>query len=46
MDADAFDFSHQHEPSLTPLERLDRIISSMPPGDPVRGGAAGHREDG
>ena len=37
MDADAFDFSHQQEPSLTPLERLDRIIASMPPGDPVRG---------
>ncbi len=36
MDADAFDFSHQEEP-LSPLERLDRLIGSMPPGDIVRG---------
>jgi proteasome-associated ATPase len=36
MDADAFDFSHQEE-SLSPLERLDRLIASLPPGDVVRG---------
>jgi proteasome-associated ATPase len=36
MDADAFDFSHQEEP-LTPVERLDRLIASMPPGDVIRG---------
>ncbi len=36
MDADALDFSHQDEP-LSPLERLDRLIASLPPGDTVRG---------
>src|SRR6187399_964342 len=36
MDADAFDFSSPGE-SLTPLERLDRLIASLPPGDVVRG---------
>jgi proteasome-associated ATPase len=37
MDADAFDFSHHQEEPLSPIDRLDRLISSMPPGDVVRG---------
>jgi len=36
MDEDSFDFS-QHGEALSPLERLDRIIASIPPGDVVRG---------
>jgi proteasome-associated ATPase len=36
MDADAFDFSPQEDP-LTPVERLDRLVASLPPGDVVRG---------
>jgi proteasome-associated ATPase len=36
MDEDSFDFT-PHGEALTPLERLDRIISSLPPGDIVRG---------
>jgi proteasome-associated ATPase len=36
MDEDSFDFS-AHGEALTPLERLDRIIASIPPGDVVRG---------
>jgi len=36
MDEDSFDFTPHGEP-LTPLERLDRIVSSLPPGDIVRG---------
>src|SRR6201996_5756901 len=36
MDEDSFDFT-PHGESLTPLERLDRIISSLPPGDLLRG---------
>ncbi len=36
MDADAFDLTPPGE-SLTPLERLDRLIASLPPGDMVRG---------
>ena len=36
MDEDSFDFS-PHGEALSPLERLDRIISSIPPGDIVRG---------
>jgi proteasome-associated ATPase len=36
MDEDSFDFT-PHGESLTPLERLDRIISSLPPGDILRG---------
>jgi proteasome-associated ATPase len=35
MDDNAFDFSQPGE-SLTPLDRLDRVIGSLPPGDPVR----------
>src|SRR6202789_1311651 len=35
MDDNAFDFS-QPEEFVTPLDRLDRVISSLPPGDPVR----------
>jgi len=35
MDDNAFDFSQPGEP-LTPLDRLDRVIGSLPPGDPVR----------
>ena len=36
MDEDSFDFS-PHGEALSPLERLDRIIASIPPGDMVRG---------
>src|ERR1700761_1059557 len=36
MDEDSFDFT-PHGESLSPLDRLDRIISSLPPGDIVRG---------
>ena len=36
MDEESFDFS-PHGEALSPLERLDRIISSIPPGDIVRG---------
>ncbi|MGB8170724.1 MAG: AAA family ATPase [Chthoniobacteraceae bacterium] len=36
MDEDSFDFNSPGE-SLTPLERLDRLIASLPPGDLVRG---------
>lgn len=36
MDEDSFDFTLPGE-SLTPLERLDRLIASLPPGDLVRG---------
>jgi proteasome-associated ATPase len=36
MDEDSFDFTTPGE-SLTPLERLDRLIASLPPGDAVRG---------
>jgi proteasome-associated ATPase len=36
MDEESFDFGTHGEP-LSPLERLDRIISSIPPGDIVRG---------
>ena len=36
MDEESFDFNSPGEP-LTPLERLDRLIASLPPGDLVRG---------
>jgi proteasome-associated ATPase len=36
MDEDSFEFS-PHEQPLTPLERLEHIIGSIPPGDVVRG---------
>jgi proteasome-associated ATPase len=36
MDEDSFDFNSPSE-TLTPLERLDRLIASLPPGDTVRG---------
>ncbi len=36
MDEDSFDFNSPGE-SLTPLDRLDRLIASLPPGDLVRG---------
>ncbi len=36
MDEDSFDFSSQGQP-LSPLERLEQIIASLPPGDVVRG---------
>jgi len=36
MDEDSFDFTPPGE-SLTTLERFDRLISSLPPGDLVRG---------
>lgn len=36
MDEDSFDLN-PHGEALSPLERLDRIISSIPPGDIVRG---------
>jgi len=35
MDDNAFDFSQPGE-FVTPLDRLDRVIASLPPGDPVR----------
>jgi len=35
MDDNAFDFSQPGE-FVTPLDRLDRVIGSLPPGDPVR----------
>ncbi len=35
MDEESFDFNSPGEP-LTPLERLDRLIASLPPGDLVR----------
>jgi proteasome-associated ATPase len=36
MDEDSFDFNSPSEP-LTLLERLDRLIASLPPGDQFRG---------
>jgi len=36
MDEDSSDFNSPGE-ALTPLERLDRLIASLPPGDLVRG---------
>jgi proteasome-associated ATPase len=36
MDEDSFDFNSPSEP-LTLLERLDRLIASLPPGDVFRG---------
>ena len=36
MDEDSFDFNSPGEP-LTLLERLDRLIASLPPGDQFRG---------
>jgi len=33
---DSFDFTPANEP-LSPLERIDRLVASLPPGEPVRG---------
>jgi proteasome-associated ATPase len=33
---DSFDFTPSDEP-LSPLERIDRLVASLPPGEPVRG---------